>query len=140
MIERRSGFGLDEESLSPLRVRGKFRRQELDRGFAFQPSVLGQKDLSHAARTELGRDPIVADRLADHLSSSHGDGIVENESCSLTLPDRRQRRGETAIKNCVCVGRARRELAQPEQGANTWRRIESRRGNARPTATVRAVG
>ena len=72
MIERRSRFGLDEESLSPARVRGKFRRQELDRGFTFQPGVLGQKNLSHAAGTKLVRDPIVANSLADHLTSSTG--------------------------------------------------------------------
>ena len=53
MIERRGGLGFLEESLPPPWVRGQFRRQELDRGFAFQPGVLGQKDLSHAAGTEL---------------------------------------------------------------------------------------
>ena len=80
MIERRGGPGFLEESLPSLGVRGQFRRQELDRRLAFQPGVLGQKDLSHAAGTELGRDAIVADRLADHLSSLPRSGMVENQS------------------------------------------------------------
>ena len=54
MIERRGGPGFLQKSLPSLGVRGQFRRQELDRRFAFEPSVLGQKDLSHAAGTEFG--------------------------------------------------------------------------------------
>ena len=60
--------GVLEKALAPLWVRGHFRRQELDGRFAFQPRVVGQKNLPHAAGAKLGRDTIVADRLAnDHV-------------------------------------------------------------------------
>jgi hypothetical protein len=56
----------------PIEVGGHVRWQELDRRLALEPSVFGQKYLSHAAGTELGRYTILADRLADHVSFLRG--------------------------------------------------------------------
>ena len=64
MIERRSGSGLIEKALSPLRVRGHFARQELDRRFAFQAGVFGQEDFPHTALAQKGNDAVGADPAA----------------------------------------------------------------------------
>ena len=142
MIEGRGGFGLGRGTAAGAAGSARqLGRQELDRRLAVEPSVFGEKDFPHAAGTELGRDQIMADRLADHLSYLARGGIVESESCSVTLPDRRQRRGETANKNCICVGRATsRSSLNRSRAQAPGVVLKARRGNARPTATVRAVG
>ena len=53
MIERRSGFGLGQESLAADRIARHIGRQELDRRLAIQPCVFGQEHFPHPARASL---------------------------------------------------------------------------------------
>jgi len=58
MIERGDGLGLALEAAPPLRRR-HLRRKHLQGDFARKLRVLGDKNLSHAASSELLEDVVV---------------------------------------------------------------------------------
>ena len=66
MIERSQDMRFPLESCHALRVVGKDGRQDLEDHLTPQLGVGGAIDLSHAARTELGGDPIMRNALAYH--------------------------------------------------------------------------
>src|SRR3984893_17337 len=59
MIERRGGLCFLSEAPHAVLIRGEVSRQNLERNLAVKLGVLGEIDLAHATRTELGNDAIV---------------------------------------------------------------------------------
>jgi hypothetical protein len=79
MVERRTGLGLVEEALASLRVRGHFRRQELDGGSAFQPRVVGQNTSPMPPAPSLDGIRYWPTVLPIIMSSFPRNGMVENQ-------------------------------------------------------------
>ena len=70
MREGGAGARLARESFPRLRARGHVLGQQLEGHAAAQARVLGLVDHTHAAPSELGEDPVVGERLADHRCGS----------------------------------------------------------------------
>ncbi len=66
MVQPGDGLGLAREPGQPIGVRGHLLGQHLQRHVAPQLGVLGAIDVPHAARTELGGDPVVGEFAVDH--------------------------------------------------------------------------
>ena len=71
MIESRRGARLALEALEGPGLAGEALGQELQGHGAAEAGVLGLVDDTHAAAAELLDDPVVGDRLADHVASAH---------------------------------------------------------------------
>src|SRR5437667_3406962 len=59
MVERRRGFCFLSEAPHAVLIRGEISRENLERNLAVKFGVLCEIDLTHATRTELGKDAIV---------------------------------------------------------------------------------
>ena len=68
MVEGGDRLDLALEAGEAVGILGERRRQGLQRDLAVQTLVLGKVDDPHAALTELGEDPIMPDRAADHAA------------------------------------------------------------------------
>jgi hypothetical protein len=66
VIQRSEQPGLALEPGQSISVRGKLRRQRLDRDVASQFRVAGSPDFAHAAAANGGDDVVVSERRPDH--------------------------------------------------------------------------
>jgi hypothetical protein len=56
VIDRGNGHRLATQTLARARIGGRLGRQQLDRDPTIQPRVSGKVDLTHASRTESGKN------------------------------------------------------------------------------------
>ena len=68
MVLGRGGLRFALKAGQPLRVSSDFIWQELEGNEAMKPRVVSFLNHAHAAATQLFHNPIVRDRLTDHLS------------------------------------------------------------------------
>ena len=64
VIEGGCGFGFLNKTIQLIRVLAEFFIQEFDRHFPIEPGVLGQVDLAHPARADLGDDAVMRESSA----------------------------------------------------------------------------
>ncbi len=75
VVEGGGGPGLPLKALEHRGVRGQLRGQELEGYVAAELRVLGLVDDPHASAAELGGDPVVRHRLADHGRVSYASSV-----------------------------------------------------------------
>src|SRR5207342_1166199 len=70
MANQRRGARLVEEALERVLVASELGREELDRDPAHDPLMFPQEHDPHRAASELGDNPVIAKRVADHWKAS----------------------------------------------------------------------